>query len=50
MADLIFSFFILTEIVNASYKLILYIISKFIADALLLYKVKLELFCKYTRV
>ncbi len=45
MADFIlFSFFILMAIVNASYEHILFIISKFISDALLLYKVKLELF------
>lgn len=45
MADFIlFSFFILMETVNASYEPVLYIISKFISDALLLYKAKLELF------
>lgn len=43
MADFI-SFFILMELVNASYEHILYINSKVICDALLLYKVKLELF------
>lgn len=37
------SFFILVDVVNASYEHILFITSKVISEALLLYKVKLEL-------
>lgn len=43
-ADLtLVSLFIVMETMNASYEHILYIISKFISDALLMYEVKLEL-------